>query len=254
MTGKTKALGVMLGALALLALAATSAPAATPHTFTSDSPNGRTVLTARNEPGTQGKHTLGKTGGATATVTCEEEKFEGTVVGSTADEVTLKPTFTGCKAAGNNANVRTNHCAYVFDSDTEEQTAGSGQEHARVELECAPESSIEVEIPGIGATLHTKAQKPNHGVTYSSIKEKAPVLEHNAITVKATVRDIVYSCTGPGCFLLPNGGNGSDGHYNAEVNVTGYEDTDIARVGTEATTPDTTKHSETAINLGLTTP
>lgn len=246
MTRNLKALGLALVAVfAMSALVVSAAQAEeVKHTFTSEVTP--TVLTGKQETGTKHAFTVG-TGANAHTTTCEKAEFAGTQEGKEANTVTLKPTYSECSASGlGAATVRTNHCAYVFQSDT------VTSEDAAVEVECAEGSSIEVEVPSVGVTLHIGAQTPAGGNHYTNLAEHPAAGGKMAVTAKTTVSGVHYTCSGGGCFLLEGGGTGSNGTYTGESWVTGYNDTGSKLEGTATTTPTLSEGSQ--VGVTVTTP
>jgi hypothetical protein len=86
-----------------------------------------------------------------------------------------------------------------------------------------------------------------HGVRYKNIKEDVETengtvhKEVEAITVEATVRGISWTCSP--AFICGLGGipsSGTDGTYDGNTVVTGYEDEGQPQEGTAKTTPSLT--------------
>jgi hypothetical protein len=230
-----KATGLALAALfALSALLAQGAQAAVEHTFHSDLEH--TIITGEFHEGVKDVISWGGT-----TLSCEKAKFEGTVEGKEAKEITITPTYgstekpSGCKEAKNGLEyiIHTNHCAYILTSNTTVSTeTPEVQEHGTEHLECAAGSAIEITIPAIGATLHIGEQTPTHGVKYTNAETGG----HKEITVHTTLRHTRITCTG-NCFLLPGEGKTEEAEYNGTETWKGYEDKKAFGSGTEKTTP-----------------
>jgi hypothetical protein len=235
MSRNLKALGLALAAVfAMGALLAQGAQAAVEHTFHSDL--NETILTGELHEGVKDKFKVNK-----SVLVCEKAKFEGTVVGKETKEVTITPTYgstekpSGCKdeATGLEAIVHTNHCAYIFTSNTTVSTeTPEVQEHGTAHLECATGSEIEITIPGAGLTLHVGEQTPTHGVKYTNAETGG----HKEITTHATAKGIKTTCTG-NCFLLEGGGKTEKGEYEGTETLKGFEDKKAFGAGTEKTTP-----------------
>ncbi|HEX2393163.1 MAG TPA: hypothetical protein VHI77_09620 [Solirubrobacterales bacterium] len=257
MKGKLRALGLALVALlALGALVAQSAQAVE-HTFHSEVE--RTVLTGGYDPANESKPDEFHIG--TATFICTSTKFEGTTVGKTNDQVTLTPTYgsttkpSGCEAKGTGIEVlvHTNHCAYVFESDTV-LTAGTTEEHAPLEIECsgASENEITLTMPSIGVEIHIPAQNTiKDGVTYTNIGEGSK----REITAHVTAKGIHGECTGANCFLVGTW-KFTNATYEGTETIAGFKDEAAGELtGTEKTTPTAVSLKEGAqVGVFLTTP
>jgi hypothetical protein len=229
MTRNLKVLGLALAAvLAVAAFAASSASAA--GFKCEEAP---CVLTGTTENTTvEEKHELFKAAGVS--IKCHGE-FEATQKAKTAETLTVTPTYTAC--TGNPApTVTTNHCAYVFGATT------NAEEHATVEIECEgpeePTNRIVVHVPNV-CTLTFGPQVLKGGVHYTNLGE-------GTVTVKATVKEIVFTKTAPPppesnfCGLITGKGT-----YESTAIVHCYKDEGSELTGTEKTTPTSTatKHS-----------
>jgi hypothetical protein len=257
MTRKFKALGLALIAVfAMSAVAASGAQAENiQHTFLSDSTtqngSGQTTtnLTGFRDEGSEHIFTIDE--GSVSTV-CSEIVFEGPEVGSELDEVTVTPAYDSCTTSLGAANVTENHCAYVFDSDTTTHETPSGlKEDAPVDIECSGGSVLEIEVPSVGVKVSVGPQTGLHGVSYK--EDEDPETEKDAVTVEATVEGIAWTCTP--AFLCGLGGipsSGTDGTYEGDTIVTGFEDDGEAQVETAKTTPNLT-HGD-PVNISLSTP
>ncbi|HEX2393160.1 MAG TPA: hypothetical protein VHI77_09605 [Solirubrobacterales bacterium] len=256
MKGKLKGLGLALAAIfAMSALVAQGAQAVetTEHTFNSEVEP--TVFTGGLDPGFQDKLTIGS-----ATFTCTSAVFESTAVGQAFDLVTLTPTWgsttkpSGCSGAGQEFIYHTNHCAFVYESDTV-LTPGTEDEHAPVEIECSgtEENEITITIPSIGVTIHIPAQKPADGVVYTNIGAGST----REITVHKTLKSIKGTCKGVNCFLigLSNGKEFTTATYEGTNTIAGFKDEGFNTTGTAktTTTSEDLKHGA-QVGVFMTTP
>ena len=187
--------------LALLAIFVLGAQTASAHEFKSDGQ--KSVITGEG----QGANHF--TVGSVGTVSCSTAKFEGTVdagAGKTeVDEITIKPTYTGCKFGGQDAAIFFNDCAYVFDSDT---TAGNstGGEHANIKIECAANNKVQIHT--VNCTVIVAAQEVKHAVRY--VNDGASANETIATAHGIVVGKERNTATQPanGCLLFPTGAVG----------------------------------------------
>jgi hypothetical protein len=211
-----KALGLALVALcALGAVMASAASAVTDH-FTS--PKETTILTGTNEAGTQTLFFSQPEKGAE--IPCKVSHYAGTFAGQGVTEVTVHPKYTECEAKGiGKANVTTSGCDYLLTGATDENA--KKEIHATVHLECTTGKSITFEIPSI-CTLHYGAQTPTNGVTYTNTTETVGGKTTKIITANITMTGVTYTKTGNFCGLIP--GNGKEGVLKDNLIFTGYED------------------------------
>jgi hypothetical protein len=225
-----KALGLaMVAALALSAVAASAAQAATHHVTAGSAP---AVVTAKDTVNTVFKITGGE-----HEVECSTTKYEGTLAVATNTEVTVTPTYSGCHVDsifGPSATVDVNHCAYVLGGETD----ANGDALAEVECETANEITITYELFGSSCVVHV-TPGPYRGVHY--------VQNGSKIKVEATVSGIKYHETGGG--FCPASHTGEDGTLNGTVEAEGFEDTGSANIGTAKTTPTFSEGAATSLTL-----
>jgi hypothetical protein len=220
MTRNPKALGLVLVAmLALGAMGAQSAPAAVEHSFHSGA--SKTVLTGQSE---WGDHILTSTAGFE--LKCSSVAFEGTVVGTNSDTMTVHPQYSGCKLNGGAATITTNGCNFVFGSTTTASSHwSSSEEHATMSIECEPGHHIAVTGPGCNLTLsasHNSApvNQSLHGLTYIAVTHNSK----DSLTMRWTLRTTHYTVL-PGSFCGLAGhpaGTYTNGFYDGRATLTGY--------------------------------
>lgn len=203
MTRNLKVLGLALAAvLAMTAVAASSASAH--YVFTSEA--GSTSVT-----GSQiGKHKF-TTGGQS--VECSIAKFSGTQTGTSANELTITPTYETCTYAGKTTHVTMNGCDYLFTG----ATTADGK-HGIVHVKCPVGKVIEVHITdfpsaGLTCTLTIAAQTPAGGYT-----------ANNA----AVGKDVEVNATASGIKITPHGSGNClflvTGVYTGLSTLQGYTD------------------------------
>jgi hypothetical protein len=234
-----KALGLaMVAALALGAVAASAAQAASHHVSVASFP---AVVTAKDTVNT----VFSITGGE-HTVECRTTKYEGTLPEEKNKEVTVTPTYSECQVDpifGPSATVTVNHCAYVLKGVTD----ANGDAVAEVECAEGNEITITYTFPFTShvCTVHVTPQTPGGGVHYEQNGEK--------IKIEATVTGIKYHETedeaGSPC---PNNFTGEDGTLNGTVEAEGFKDTGTVQTGTEKTTPVLKEGVAQKLTLGAT--
>jgi hypothetical protein len=115
MTHKTRSLCLAFVAVAAMSMAAAAAQASELHVTTQAQ---TAAITGEQTPGTNFVFQINPPGGPKTI--CDQLLFEGDVTRPgagtqiTAQELTLTPTFTGCKSFGVTATVRLNGCKYTI--------------------------------------------------------------------------------------------------------------------------------------------
>jgi hypothetical protein len=147
---------------------------------------------------------------------------------------TTKPS--GCTGGGQEFIHHTNHCAFVYESDTV-LTAGTEEEHAPLEIECSgtEENELTITIPSIGVTLTLPAQNTiKDGLRYTNIGAG----KTSEITIHTTLKSLKGTCHGVNCFLigLGNGKEFTSATYEGTETIAGYEDLGKPTTGTAKTT------------------
>lgn len=173
----------------------------------------------------------------TAKIECEEAKAVGTVAENPFDSFTVVPSFQKCVFGPfGAAEIKVNHCAVIFDSDT---TVANEPplEHAAAEIECTGTDQIEMVAPG--CTLKIGAQKDLHGLTYTNAKTGTK----KELTVHTTFKKIAYTKSGASCFLISG-----EMQLNGTATFKGYEDTKKVE-GTDRTTGSSYAHNNVQVDV-----
>ncbi|HEX9967947.1 MAG TPA: hypothetical protein VGB06_08365 [Solirubrobacterales bacterium] len=193
MPRKVKAVGLALtAALALIALAASSASATNPR-FHSEVAH--TSLTGEQEI----RNTFSVNAG---TIHCSTATFAGTAAEATTTQLTIAPTYNGCKLTTVTletleATVDMNGCHYLF-------TPG-GQVH----LTC-PSAPIRVTAPLCTVSV---APQTVEKVDYTNVGEGTT----RSVTVTSTATSLTYTQSS---FCPTGGGTFSNGSYAGAVSTT----------------------------------
>lgn len=229
MSRNLKALGLaLIAALALSAIAAQGAMAVD-HSFGSEASS--TVITADNDG--LGSHVLSVTskGGTKVSVTCTTAFFSGTQSGTSADLITLHPTFGkpntsggagSCTLGGLGVTVTTTGCNFIFESDTSNNPA-TGQEDATTSVECEAGKSLKSSAGGCTVSIAGAPNNQNlHGVTFAGEGAGAT----RDLKVTAAVKGIHWTSSGFFCPLvgLGNGETGTNGEFSGVVTAKGFVD------------------------------
>lgn len=205
MSIKAKARALAL-ATALAAIAAAGAPGAQADVFESDEPDS-TVLTGQSTS----IHAFAVWAIAAG---CTSTTFKATVMGSTAEELTVHPKYFGCATSlEDNATIDTDGCNYVLDTATDEG-------HAAFAIECEENHKIKI-TSEIGCTITLGPQSGLQGVVYEN--EDPGATDQEAVVVHATVTGMHYT-TNVICQLAGGTATDTDGVYEGKVTVKGYED------------------------------
>lgn len=190
MIRKIKTLGLAVVALAALgAFAAPAVQASELHATIGPSAN----LTGQQVPNTP--LTFQYTGSG-LTTKCNQAQVEGTIQGlnpqqTTAQELTLTPTFTGCQTLGLASTVDMNGCKFTF---TNKQATGlTAPFTAYVDIAgCTAGKRIEHTIPGCTITI------PEQNELGHVVFTNTPGGPHD-VDVNFTIQGLTYEFHGPGC-------------------------------------------------------
>jgi hypothetical protein len=219
MTRKFKALGVAFVALlAMGAVSALTAPGASAAKFKCDVQP--CTVTAEKDPENPPHFVIG-TG---LTVSCEEEKLEGTSELAETDALTVTPTWAKCTSSVGSATVKVNHCDLKLTSETINS-------HGEIHIGCVGEEKIELTTGG--CTVKVGPQKVT-GANYKNIPASGGKPRHVTATVTSP---LTYTKSGLTCGFV-SGAAEFKGSYTVKC----YEDKGKALSGTEATTPPATTH------------
>jgi hypothetical protein len=230
MTRNLKALGLsLLAVCALGAVAASSALAVPSFTTPELAAGSNSIITGEQLAGTN----VFGVKGAGLTTSCEKATYAGTVTGTAAAEVTVRPTFLEkCLTGGKASPVDVNGCAFVLKAATTKSTDTEGKaiEVAGATLECEGTKEIIITASGceIGiGTTHANEPKVvlNHaldGMTYKNEGAGA------ARDIKATVEIDNITYTSSGGFACAIGGlkeTGNDAFLTTTVTVKAFKHT-----------------------------
>lgn len=150
----------------------------------------------------------------TGIVKCTTATFTGTVAAATTSTVRVHPTYTGCKLAGQKAEVVTTGCDYLFHAT---ETDGSAEAIlATVDVVC--EAGKEITVSKEGCTVTVGSQSLN-GITINNTNPGAT--SEKDVDVTANVTGITYVETGATC---AGSGLHHTGTYKGTVTVKGYVD------------------------------
>lgn len=192
MSIKLKALGLgLLAAMAMSAVAVMNAGAETGGHFVSSASHTNLI---GEESGTNHRVKFASDGGTP--IECTKATYTGTMSGSTATEVSIKPHYTECRTEDAPVNehkvvVHMNGCEYNF-------TVGQNPEgHNTVHLVC-PTGVSGATITHPNCTMRMPAQTPADGVAYTS-DTSGPA---HAITADVTATGITAHYEGGICVFL----------------------------------------------------
>ncbi len=206
MTGKAKALCLMLGALIVLSLAVTASAQAS------------AVLT-----GAQTEQLNFKFTGSNAETKCSQASFEGTAQGGieapvTTAELTLTPTLTSCLTAGLASQALLNGCKLTVTGGQPEPLT------ALVDITgCTAGKLVEVKLTGCTITVPEQASL---GHIIFTNKEGTP----GDVEAQMALQGIIYEFHGVACPKQTQGAASEvtkltqDGDLTGKVTLRGYED------------------------------
>jgi hypothetical protein len=255
MASKIKISGLLVVALALSALGASSAQAANFfHNHIGEVNPDQVIITGENKIGaigTKSPQVFTPAVGAKA-VTCEKAVFEGTedTAGRVKDEEkaedeeegkkghplpfthenasgvktitgtssTVTPTYSECTVPSiGAATVTNNGCHYRLTAET------SAEEHGGVHVECGATGSIVIKASTCEITI--KSQTVDKGVHYTNTGETKVAGNLRDIDIKSTATGIDFTTNGNlVCLSAKIPTNGNAGTYEGEVTVKAFED------------------------------
>ena len=214
MTHMIKALGLTLAAV--FALSAVAASMASAEAFHFGSTVDHTVLTGSQV----GEDVFTVHGG---TVKCSTASYAGTVesVTTKTTEVTITPTYGGCKFAGiaNSATIDMNTCDFLFTAKTKEGANYEGAGH----LKCTtPGDTVTVTVVIGGVTkciIHIPEQSFTSGITYSNVSSGSTAHIH----VHLHITTLRYSQTeGTGSGKCETKDNTTTGTVTCTATIKGF--------------------------------
>ncbi len=155
----SQSIKILLRALvSALAISAFVANVASAEFFYFKSGSASTSLSGKQHPGTDVFTT------DTGTVSCENVTYSGTQSGSEASEVSLTPSYSGCKAFGLlSVPIDVNGCQYRYKADTKV----AGDYEGAVAIVCPGENQIAITAPGCTVTVGSQSNLGN--ITYTNV-------------------------------------------------------------------------------------
>lgn len=213
MTRTLKALGLaLLAACAIGAVTASSASAA--KDIVTCQPNCDITAT--------GTATVFGTKGSLLEVTCSHETFSSTTVADQAENITVTPTYSGCRAEPfGAATVDMNGCDYKLTGITTSNKATNGTTDrvtAPVDVEGACEHIV---ITAPGCEIKVPQQSGLHGLLFSHGGGTGATTD---VKVTAQVDKIHYTTNDTiTCTLASLPSTGTDGYLTGSATAKGYE-------------------------------
>ena len=198
----------LLAALILSAVSVMGASAITNGHFVSDSPSGKTKLDITEATGTSHQTQLNAYG---AHVTCHDATYTAHHIGTTAEAITVTPSYINCTDGNNNpVHITMNGCHYEFTP----RTSGHATAHFRCPLGNKAKVTVTDSSGSSISTMQFGAQTPSGGVVYETITTN----NKHAITANITIEGIVGECHGL-CQIF--GTNTTTGKLTGAVTVAG---------------------------------
>jgi len=225
-----KALGLALCAVFAFGALSAAAASAANDVVTSSSGSGTTFVTASQVGGIGAGNVFG-TKSKPGSIECATGNYVGTFPGSTASQVEVAPSYTGCKIGASNATVTPNGCKYVLTGTTESfiNTSGvSSGEDATVRLNCNDTAPGLVVDGPLGCVItfsdthpaNTEVNQNLLGVKYDNEVEASGKWD---VKGTLTVDKITYTSNGP-CQSLGFTATDSDGFVTTNVTGKAYSD------------------------------
>lgn len=192
MNRKLKALSLALAVMALTAVSASAAQA----NFTSDKPH--TIL-----HGTQvGSHVF-TAGSGFGGITCATAEFNGTALGTSAEDQTVTPTYANCKDSfGRTVHIDSSGFTYTFTTDGTVHVSGT----------------MVLTVTSGGSTVCTvtiKNGQTNSGIGYHNLGGTA------GVTVTTDTEDVISTTAGGFFNCGISNGEHTNGSYEGHTTMTG---------------------------------
>jgi hypothetical protein len=205
MIQKLNILGLALAAI--FAISAADASGASAVSLHSNSTSGSTFIT-----GVQiGVNQMDLANGTP--IKCVSAVFDASFAGTTASQLTVTPTYSGCTAAGQKIEVKLNGCDYLVTTPT--KTAVDSY-HAVVHLVCPAGKSVALDVPTAGCSVLLAAQTAGGVVDLT-----------NVTSAEANKDDIVLISTLSTKYTTAGGGicgAGGTGSLTGESTYRAYSD------------------------------
>jgi hypothetical protein len=205
----------LIAIVSLVAFSVASAAADTGGHFTSE-------VSSTKITGTEsGTHILAfAKEGEENKISCLTGHYHGHVNGTTAEDITVTPTYSTCTTASSESHfeVHENGCHYVF-------TIGDTGSHHTVHIVC-PIAPMRITHPNCTMSIPSQTLV---GVTYGTIVENAK----HAITLEATVQDVTTHYEGGICVFL---GTTHQSEISGGGTVQGFDSNTGNQVSITATT------------------
>ena len=211
-----KAFGLAL--IAMLAMGAVAASAATADEFTAEK---YPVVLTGNQDGQTDIFTT-----TSGTVSCKTVSYTGTVSGPTTT-VTVTPKYTECTGLGFPAEVHMNGCDYLIHIE------GGSSTTSKVDIVCPPEKEITVTAVAAGTTKCTIHVPPQNGLTHmnwTNVQKEGTGPSTREVTGHIEITNLTYKHTeGTGLGKCTTGhGIGS---YKGKATVTGENHAGTEHIG-----------------------
>jgi len=160
--------------------------------------------------------------GTKSKFTCENEKtkYVGTSEKTEVTDLTVHPTYAGCKVSNVEVKVDTKGCDYTLTAET------NATGHGIVHLICEEGKDIQITIPSANCTVTIHPQTPTSGGVVYTNTEGTP----DDIHATATVEGITYEVKNPGPTTLctaaagANGTEANNAKLITKITLRAYED------------------------------
>jgi hypothetical protein len=218
MTRTLKALGLALLAVCAIGVVTASSASAAKDIITCTN-QANCDVTAEKKSGTT---TVFGTKGSLLEVTCTGESFAATTVANGAENITVTPTYSGCRAEPfGAATVDMNGCDYLLTGTTTTSKTTNGTEDRTTAPVDIGGTCTEIVITAPGCEIGVTKQSNLHGLTFTN--EGATGTTEN-VKVTAHVDNIHYTTNDTvTCTLASLGPTGTDGFLTGTAIAKGYE-------------------------------
>jgi hypothetical protein len=210
MTPKLKMLGLAL--VAVFAMNAVGASAASAVQLHSNTTSGTTHITGI--PQIEGIPNQFDLANGTP-VKCTTTVFDATYTGTTTSDLTVTPTYSGCTAAGQKAEINMGGCTYTITTPTLVAPLETKDHYDAVaHIICPAGKEIVINVPTAGCKVFVKAQAAGGVIDLTNIT--SPEANKDDILIKSTVTATYTTEKGGIC------GAAGTGNLTGEITAKAY--------------------------------
>ena len=147
---------------------------------------------------------------AGGTAKCTGAEFKGSTFSNTSSAISLAPSYSGCKAMGQNASISANGCELKLPAPL---SSPPFEVQVGISVLCPKEKQIVIKLNTAGCEINIPEQSPLDFADHANQEFSTQIL------TTWTVDSLSYTSTGGIC-----GSSGSSGKYSGSVTIKAYSD------------------------------